>query len=221
MKKKFVLVVLALFTIANVYAQKFEAGLNGGRVYAWTESPYVPGHYGQGRLSSVSMGLIRAYRKFSLGFSVTWQHSRNTYKEQYIFPANDSFVGGYCVVGPMLDYTKVTVNVIPVSLQADKLFVVGRCEMYVGVVAGGGIFFSKASHVYIPSEEEYNNTTRDNDFSYFMGLHAGGTWFVTKRVGVNVDVTGEKYDFIPPPGSVGRLNTYYSLVTAGIRYKLK
>ncbi len=217
--KSFIFLIVVLLGGALLFGQKFEVGVNGGKVYNWAQSPWN-GQYHLTKLSALGASVTYGNKKFSAGLSVEWRHhaytDSNYANQMALYPPGPR---GYCGLGPDLNYTKVSINVVPVKFCLDKKFVFGRFETYAGFISGISFGQSKADYVYFEWDAENNHKTTDSERDYFVGVQTGCTWMVNERLGINAEVAGEKYIYFHN-GERSPYDSYYVPVTLGLRYKL-
>jgi hypothetical protein len=169
---KSVLFCISLLSVTSLFAQKVEVGLSGGAMFKMTLDNRNYDHSDDRYLLNA---LHAAYNSHYWQYRIAIGYGRHT--ESTIEP----IMGG---INPIITITKYTR--VPVLASVNRKIRTHHFELYGGFCAG--ITFAHEARRYV---NEYNNNSEygsPGDFSWFSaGLNAGGTYFISKHFGLNMN----------------------------------
>jgi hypothetical protein len=211
MKKLIVLGVVLLGSV-SLFAQKFEVGVNSGVSYSSlvnASNPYlVKGWSSEMNRSMWSVKTALVTDKWMYGIAFDY----GSYSVKVDQPFIGMFSSFYNAYVPVENYKE---KYIATSYHTDgKIFVnrklsIKRFELYSGMSAGMILLHSiQSGNLYVRNFDNYGYTT---------GLQFGGTYFVTKHLGANLELAGNYLHFDRDHNSMNIINVPASL---GVRYKL-
>jgi len=198
-------------TIA-AFGQNFQIGLNGGIGYNTapgiiSESSIAP--VSQKHSDVSSLAAIKAMLDHN-----KWQYGIQAANMQLSYKAHENgvFMPG---TGYPISTTSVFISkeAIPVKLFVNRKIAFQHLETYAGISAG--YVLAKDCQDPAALAEEYYNHVNGNGFS--AGLQIGGTYFITKRIGVNAEIGG---DYMAITIGAATYKLYEFPATVGIRYRL-
>ncbi len=224
MKKTIIAILVCAAATAN--AQKFEIGFNGGigmntnLKSAWHKysvpSEYQPFPF----LPVLSVKGIYNHKLWQYGLSLEYRrvaYLQKDFKAVDLYP-QPTLLPGTCYeyFGPYRYIAIGSTPVIPVKIFVNRKIKLHRFETYAGLSAG--YLFIENSHrkFHINLESMTPNNNGYNALS--VGVQAGTTYFLTKRLGLNAEMTGDylrfhSLNYIP-------VQMFSFPLSAGICYKL-
>ena len=201
MKSSFLSILFSILAAISV-AQNFELGLNADLADYSVHNIYSKGVYNNVTLyqSSViavplSASVLYNYKKFQFGAAI--ETSTINYKSRY---QPDFGILPYITLNNRVHET-------PVKLFANKLLHFKKIEGYVGL-SGLYNFLKSAGN-------EFVQTSHTSSIGF--GAQAGATYFISKHIGLNAEISGRSNNF--PAGPLDK-NIITVPVTIGFRYKL-
>ena len=205
--KPILISVFALLVASSLQAQKFQVGLNGGAVFS-TSSLVSPQYHSDQHIFTA--GTVSAQfdaRHWQYGFSVGYRAgSFSTAYDEYIwcgYPSSPPNPLSFKVHGSFRE--------IPFRLFADRKITFKRMEMYIGSFLG----YTFSTDKYFISESLRDYQTAYHNHWLVGGIQVGGTYFITKQLGINAGIATE-YNVL-----LSNLNydRHFYPITLGLRYK--
>lgn len=199
--KNIIICILFLSVLSSdSSAQKFEIGVSTGVSFSnkisYNKNDPASVH-GWGRLNApvVSIKGLRSMRLWQYGVSVDYLPYSVPYRglpQMSYYPEQPVVIGrSYCV---------------PFRVFFDRKFTISHFESYAGLSLG---------YVFWKNFEADDLT---NTFTYTAGSHAGTTYYVTRRLGINAEAA---VDYISQSRPFAYNFDLISIpVTLGIRYKM-
>ena len=201
MKSSFLSILLSVLAAISV-AQNFEFGINGGLASYAVHNVYSKGVYNNVNLYQssvisvpVSASVLYDYKKLQLGAAI--ETSTINYKSRY---EPDFGILPYITLNNIVHET-------PVKLFANKVFKLKKVVGYVGL---SGLY----NFLKTPANE-FNQASHTTSIGF--GAQAGATYFISKHIGFNAEVSGRYNSF--PSGPLDK-NTFSFPASLGFRYKL-
>ena len=105
-------------------------------------------------------------------------------------------------------------QLVPIQLQVSRKFNFNSIEPYCGVAAG---LVKGFSTVRVTRIEQAGETFTYQSSGIAAGAHAGLTWYITRKVGINTEVAAS---YMKVSGTVLQYDLIALAMTAGIRYRL-
>ena len=209
MNKLVSILLLALLTITAANAQNFEVGANSGVTFnKWTgnnvSNPFSE-RQNTDQLHTYTLALMKNTKKWQYGLSFLYSYDAYTYS--YTFIGDYYYPSGIITQPPPMMVTAYTRDDAFRAFVKRKL-TTGRFELYIGASAGDLLTHSAYT--------EYSETQKTNSSFVTAGTQAGATWFATKHIGINAEVSDE-YLFTFNDAFKGQM---VYRVTVGIRYRL-
>ncbi len=196
---KTVLFCISLLSVTSSFAQNMEVGVSGGGMF---NKVLARGDYGTNEDQYFLTSVHAAYSsrhwqyRLAIGFGT---HSK--YSEEPM-------------MGGLIERFNTKYTRVPVHFSVNRKVRLNRFELHSGFIAG--VIFANNTRRYA---SEYNNSQdgSTHDFHWYsVGLNAGGTYFITKHIGMNLNaaVLYNNYDQI--------LDGFTSFpVTVGVVYAFK
>jgi len=224
--KPFILSLAAVFIFCSSYAQHFEVGVNGGVAfnqpmqYSKYVTPWEGKHLKYSKDESIR--LVYSSKKWQYGLSV--DEMKASYRIGYIY--GDLYLAAGATQLPPSTITYLIgseYKYYPVKLFVNRKVVIGKFELYGGLSCGYVFFPSlkKEQGLIPPSFSDRagarNPFNKDGFWGLSAGAQVGGTYFITKHIGVNIEAAADYINF--------RTGDYTSHlltvpVTAGVRFRL-
>ena len=212
-----ILIILALFVGSSLFAQKFEIGLNGGMVFNTAPSipnspaPFYTMKEKPSQISAAaSLKALNMHKKWQYGIEIacmplSYKISMGRY---YLIDSQIVKVFGK-------DETTSTLSkpAIPVKAIFDRVVVLKKLKVYGGISAG----YVFVTNTHIPHSEFGTDYITPQGHGITVGLHTGGTYLVSKRTGINAEVSADY--MLLTIGGVS-YNLFAFPFTFGIRYRI-
>jgi hypothetical protein len=213
--KPILLSAFALLLVQTASAQKIEFGANGGISYNTAPQVYTQGAeaYVNRKASELTLaGSIEAkYIRHAWEYGVKVEYRELSYQEQPLFWLLNQYLP--MGIGPV-DYNKADIAkpAIPVKLFVNRRVNFHRLETY-GGLSGGFVFVTNSHDPNFSTGYE----KRINGAGYCLGLQIGGTYFVSKHIGVNAEISA---DYMNLTAEHNNYRLLACLPSLGVRYKL-
>ena len=215
--KSLLLFAIALITTTTLSAQNFQIGVYAGICSntspVITPIPTFEAVTGSRNSTAFSLKAMYSCHQWEYGISADYRHL--SYQSTAYVPAPTP--GMYQLDGPQNPRTQVTIAgpAIPLRSFVNRVFKFGRFHPYVGVAAGY-VFVTPVLKVgeNAPATSLVALSHKGDGVS--AGVQLGGTYFITRHLGFNVDFNG---DYTVLNIGVRNYRLFAFPATAGIRYK--
>ena len=211
MKSSFLSILLSVLAAISV-AQNFELGINGGITHYSVHNFYsgavyedVNRYQTSANSVPVSASAMYNYKKFRFGVAV--ESNTISYKS--------TSVPDY---GGLIDPPSYQYNVhqTPVKLVVNRVAQFKKLSGYVGL-SGLYSFMKTQSKVIFPPGSGTETSVSHSGNGIGFAAQAGATYFITKHIGFNTELSGRYNNF--PSGPLDK-NIISVPVSVGFRYKL-
>ena len=209
MKKQLLLLCL-LFVGISLSAQNFQIGIDGGVVY--NSKPAVVGdQYDNNQHRSATGALDLKFDRHKWQYGVNLGYRINSFSGSYYWWGDD--FPGFPPPAPTLTTYKISQKEFPLKFCLDRKITFNHLETYIGPFLG----FTFATSRFMVSAP--NEAYPVQHYNWLIGgVQVGGIYFLTKRLGINVDLNAE---YNAHSGSNKDEYPKYSFpATIGIRYRL-
>jgi len=208
---KSILFCIGMMSTASLFAQKVEIGLNGGIGFNTNPNITADGHYSfpDGKSSRISpVAAVKAMLNRN-----KWQYGIQVDYRKLSYQALPLFAFGGVSEPAHTATVYISKAAIPFKAFINRKITYGRLETYAGISAGCWLATKcEDPEALLP---DYFDHVNGNGFS--VGLQGGGTYYITKRMGVNAEVNGDLL-WLTVGAASYRLIDF--LVILGIRYRL-
>jgi hypothetical protein len=229
--KSILVFVAATLLSTSLWAQKYEIGLNGG--ISTTTRPHRSLYQGADNVWNYAVGANFHYNimeRIQMGVNVDmtkWER-----KDQWpLVSANSTDLGTqevkYQLAKRAVSFTLQLNYVLPFYQQYEEFV---RSQLYIGVAAGGVMIGNDAEVVYskvnprTPVEYTYASEYHfEPGYGYILGMQIGYTYFISERIGINLDfapkVTWAKLNDSRYGGANNEYTLIYFPTTIGLHYR--
>jgi hypothetical protein len=212
--KKTIFLIAAITATSTLFAQKFELGLNAGADY-FRQLYTFPGMEEYHNTTVKMDGGIRPVVSVNALYNVQhWQIGITgsclnlKFKDSYFVP--------FGIFGYYLN-VNATETLAPVQLRLQRKFTFGKIEAYGGI--SGGYVLKVANND--PKPDSISGSI-SHQYGMTAGAQFGATYYVTRKLGVNLEAAGNYTGVALSVNKAYQTNTglFSFPLTVGIHYKL-